>query len=145
MRKRVGRRVREREEDEMTKEEAARLWEEAQPVEVERRRTESSVLSVRLGRLVFRELVLRARREGKGPATLARELIEEGLARKEGASVSLVAELLVRRLSESGFYSPITVLLTDRPRLTEVAGGVLPESSTMAPEARRRVVTVGRV
>jgi predicted DNA-binding protein len=54
-------------------------------VEVERRRTESVVLSVRLPRHVFRELILAARREGKGPATLARELIEEGLARHERA------------------------------------------------------------
>jgi len=65
----------------MTKEEALRLWEEARPVEVERRRTESVVLSIRLPRRVFRELILSARREGKGPAWLAREPIEEGLAR----------------------------------------------------------------
>ncbi len=95
MRKRVGGRVR---EEEMTKEEALRLWEQARPVEVERRRRESSVLSVRLPSHVFDELVREARWQGKGPATLARELIEEGLAQREQASLPLLLERLAERL-----------------------------------------------
>ncbi len=72
MRKRVGRRLT---EDDLPKEEALRLWRQARPVQVERRRAESSVLSVRLPHHVFDELVAEAQRQGKGPATLARELV----------------------------------------------------------------------
>ena len=103
MRKRVGRRVT---EDEMTEEEALRLWKEAQPVKVERRRSGSSVLSVRLSDPVFDELVLEAQRQGKGPATLARELIEEGLARKEAAPLALLFERLAQRLWELEWKAP---------------------------------------
>ncbi len=95
MRKRVGRRLT---EDDLTKEEAMRLWKQGRPVEVERRRAESSVLSVRLPRHVFDELVAEAQRQGKGPATLARELIEEGLAQRDGVSPALLARVLAQRL-----------------------------------------------
>lgn len=78
MRKRVGRRV--GEEGEMTKDEALQLWEEARPAQVDRRGRESSVLSVRLPSHVLDELVRQARGQGKGLATLARELIEQRLA-----------------------------------------------------------------
>ena len=103
MRKRAARRVT---EDEMTKEEALRLWEEARPVKVERRRSGSSVLSVRLPDHVFDELVLEAQRQGKGPATLARELIEEGLARQEAAPLALLFERLAQRLREQQWREP---------------------------------------
>lgn len=79
MRKRVRQRVT---EDEMAKEEALRLWGETRLVKVERQRSGSTVLSVRLSNHVFDELVLEAQRRAKGPATLARELIGEGLARR---------------------------------------------------------------
>ncbi len=97
MRKRVGRPVGEK--GEMTKDEALRLWEEARPAQVDRRRRESSVLSVRLPSHVLDQLVRQARGQGKGPATLARELIEEGLARTEEASPAVLAQLLARRLA----------------------------------------------
>jgi predicted DNA-binding protein len=121
MRKRVGRRLREREQEEMTKEEALRLWEEARPVEVERRRAESSVLSVRLSHHVFDELVEEARRQGKGPATLARELIEEGLARREDTSPALLLETLARLFRNLELQKP-------RVRLTDTWRGLVVES-----------------
>jgi predicted DNA-binding protein len=158
MRKRVGRRLREREEEEMTKEEALRLWEEARPVEVERRRAESSVLSVRLSHHVFDELVEEARRQGKGPATLARELIEEGLARKEGTSPALILETLARlfrnlelgsiriRLT-SAWRGPVVESRPSAPGgatfLLSLSGGLLPETATRALEAHSKV-EVGR-
>ncbi len=104
MRKRMGRRVR---EEEMTKEETRQLWDTAQPVEVERRRRESSVLSVRLPFHVFDDLVREAYLRGKGPATLARELIEEGLARGEDAPLVLLALRLAQRLQEPVREAPL--------------------------------------
>ncbi len=112
MRKRVGRRVT---EDEITKEEALRLWKEARPVEVERRRSGSSVLSVRLPDHVFDELVLEAQRQGKGPATLARELIEEGLTGTGATSLALLFERLAERLRELQREVP-SVRFTETPR-----------------------------
>ncbi|MDR5697996.1 MAG: hypothetical protein QN135_09885 [Armatimonadota bacterium] len=124
MRKGVGRRV--RGNDEMTKEEPQRLWETAQPVGVERRRRESSVLSVRLPSHVFDELVWEAQRQGKGPATLARELIEDGLTRKEAAPLALLFERLAQRLRELQWKAP-SVHFSETP-----FGSVIkPERSTL--------------
>jgi predicted DNA-binding protein len=159
MRKRVGRRLREREEEEMSKEEALRLWEEARPVEVERRRAESSVLSVRLPHHVFDELVEEARRQGKGPATLARELIEEGLARREDTSPVLLLESLARRFRNlergqprvrltSAWHGPVVESRPGGPGgatfLLSLPGALLPQPSTRAAEAHSKV-EVGRV
>lgn len=123
MRKRVGRQVT---EEELTKEEALRLWKEARPVKVERRRSGSSVLSVRLPDRVFDELVLEARRQGKGPATLARELIEEGLARREEAPLPLFFERLAQRLRELQRQAP-SVRFSETPRgwTTQLGWGML--------------------
>jgi predicted DNA-binding protein len=156
MRKRVGRRLREREEEEMTKEEALRLWEEARPVEVERRRAESSVLSVRLSHHVFDELVEEARRQGKGPATLARELIEEGLARREDTSPALLLETLARLFRNLELQKPRVrltwrgLVVESRPSgpggatfLLSLPGGLLPQTATRALEAHSKV-EVGR-
>ena len=76
---------------------AQQMWEEATPVRVARRRGElSAVLSVRLPRQVLRDLTLMARSHGKGPGTLARELIEQGLAMQGQPSPALIAAVLAR-------------------------------------------------
>lgn len=160
MRKRVGRRPREREE-EMTKEEALRLWEKAHRVEVERRRSESSVLSTRLPHHVFDELVLEAERRGKGPATLARELIEEGLARREDVSLALLLESLARRFRSLWLEQPrvrltgvwLSLVVGSRPSVPGGGawwtfplgrpGALLPEASTGAARASGKV-EIGR-
>ena len=83
------------------RERAGRLWETAAPVEVTRPgRAMTSVLSVRMSRDLLRELTVAARREGTGPATLARELIEQGLAADPEASTALAARVLERLLAQ---------------------------------------------
>ncbi len=62
-------------------EEALRLWVEGRLVELERQRSEKSVLLVYLPHHVFDELVEEAQRQGKGPGTLAGELIEVAVMR----------------------------------------------------------------
>ncbi len=80
-----------------TPEQGDQIWREAEPVEVERpTRAMTSILSVRLPREVFRELTLTARRLGEGPATLARELIERGLAVQAESSSVILARVLLQ-------------------------------------------------
>ena len=61
------------------REEQLRLWNEAVPVEVDRRDPGTSSLIVRLSHRVFDRLVIEARRRKVGPGKLAAALIEEGL------------------------------------------------------------------
>lgn len=87
---------------EISRREAERMWREATPVEVERRpRAMSSVLSIRIPRELLRELESAARSQGKGPTTLARELIEQGLAAGPTASVPLLAKVASRLADET--------------------------------------------
>ncbi len=79
-------RARRRTDDELTKGEALRLWRQARPVALERRNAGGSVLGARLPAPVLEELVAEAQRQGKGPAALARELVEEAVARKRHGS-----------------------------------------------------------
>lgn len=127
MRKRVGRRLT---EDDLPKEDALRLWRQARPVQVERQRAESSVLSVRLPHHVFDELVAEAQRQGKGPATLARELIEEGLARKEEASPALLFRRVAQLLEDRAVRAALV-------RFIQVSGGgvVQPRAGSLWPSS----------
>lgn len=154
MRKRVGRRLT---EDDLTKEEVLRLWKRSRPVEVERRRAESSVLSVRLPHHLFDELVAEAQRQGKGPATLARELIEEGLARKEEASLALLFHRLAQRLEDLFVGAPSVRFIQVpghvmvQPRAGSLGpspwasampgrpGAAIPKTTTRTPEVHTRV------
>ncbi len=70
----------------LTKREALRLWNKGRPVQVDRRPARSTVVSVPLPNPVFDELVAEARRQGKGPAAVAREMVEEAVARKRHRS-----------------------------------------------------------
>lgn len=86
----------------VSRRQAQRMWEEATPVQVIRRRGElSAVLSVRLPRQVLKDLTLAARRQGKGPGTLARELVEQGLALQLSPSPALIARVLTRFLESA--------------------------------------------
>jgi hypothetical protein len=83
-------------------EEAERMWEEATPVQVDRRpRAMDTVLSIRMPRQLLRELEITARSQEKGPTTLARELIEQGLALGPSASVPLLAKVASRLADET--------------------------------------------
>jgi hypothetical protein len=77
-------------------------WQRGQPVELDRSgpETSSSVLSVRMPRSLLKELSTAARRIGKGPATLARELIEQGLALDHPASNEVLGRVLGRVIQQ---------------------------------------------
>jgi predicted DNA-binding protein len=77
-------------------------WQKGQPVELDRSgaETSSSVLSVRMPRSLLKELSTAARRIGKGPATLARELIEQGLALDHPASNEVLGRVLGRVIQQ---------------------------------------------
>lgn len=150
MRKRVGRRLT---EDDLPKEEALRLWRQARPVQVERRRAESSVLSVRLPQHLLDELVAEAQRQGKGPATLARELIEEGLARKEEVSPALLFRRLAQFLEDRAVEAPSVRFIqvtgggVVQPRAGSLwrsswASAMLGRPGTQLPETTTRTPTV---
>ena len=86
----------------ISREEAERMWEEATPVEVERRRGGmNTVLSIRMTKGLLGELEIAARSQGKGPTTLGRELIEQGLALGPSASVPLLAKVASRLAEET--------------------------------------------
>lgn len=86
----------------ISREEAERMWEEATPVEVERRPGGmNTVLSIRMTNELLGELEIAARSGGKGPTTLARELIEQGLALGPSASVPLLAKVASRLAEET--------------------------------------------
>ena len=86
----------------ISREEAERMWEEATPVEVERRPGGmNTVLSIRMKDELLGELEIAARSQGKGPTTLARELIEQGLALGPSASVPLLAKVASRLAEET--------------------------------------------
>ena len=79
---------------EISRREAERMWGEATPVEVERRPGGlNTVLSIRMTSDLLGELELAARGQGKGPTTLARELIEQGLAAGPPAPGPLPAQV----------------------------------------------------
>ncbi|OFW79127.1 MAG: hypothetical protein A2Z48_04725 [Actinobacteria bacterium RBG_19FT_COMBO_70_19] len=87
---------------EISRREAERMWGEATPVEVERRPGGlNTVLSIRMTSDLLGELELAARGQGKGPTTLARELIEQGLAAGPSASVPLLAKVASRLADET--------------------------------------------
>ena len=87
---------------EISRREAERMWREATPVEVERRPgAMDTVLSIRMTNDLLRELEIAARSQGKGPTTLARELIEQGLAAGPSASVPLLAKVASRLANET--------------------------------------------
>ena len=87
---------------EISRSEAERMWQEAAPVEVDRRpRPMNTVVSIRMPRELLRELEITARSQGKGPTTLARELIEQGLAVGPSASVPLLAKVASRLADET--------------------------------------------
>lgn len=77
-------------------------WSKGKPADLVRSaRTDSTVLSVRMRRSTLRLLTEAARDRGKGPATLARELIEQGLASVSGGDLTLAARVLERLLEAS--------------------------------------------
>ncbi len=84
-------------------EEAQRMWEQGTPVEVERppRGAMNTVLSIRMTNELLRELEITARSQGKGPTTLARELIEQGLALGPSPSVPILAKVAARLADET--------------------------------------------
>ncbi len=87
---------------EISRREAERIWAEAKPVEVERRSgAMNSMLSIRMTDDLLGELEIAARSQGKGPTTLARELIEQGLAAGPSASVPLLAKVASRLADEA--------------------------------------------
>jgi hypothetical protein len=117
---------------------AEALWEEATPVRVARRRGDlTTVLSVRLPRDILRALTLAARREGKGPGTLARELIERGLAEGGSASPARIARVLARLLTAppvsepTGHWTPLR-----EPRLAGPPGQPSQSGANTAPAAK---------
>jgi len=77
-------------------------WQQGQPVEMDRSGadTSSSVLSVRMPRTLLKELSTEARRIGKAPATLARELIEQGLALDHPTSSAVLSRVLGRLIQQ---------------------------------------------
>lgn len=89
--------------NDISREQAERMWEEATPVEVDRRPpgAMNTVLSIRMTNELLRELEISARSQGKGPTTLARELIEQGLALGPSASVPLLAKVASRLAEET--------------------------------------------
>jgi plasmid stability protein len=117
---------------------AEMMWDEAAPVQVTRRRGElTTVLSVRLPRQILRELTLVARRHGKGPGTLARELIEQGLAAEGSASPVRIASVLVRLLeSAAALEAPARWVPLEEPPLGIPAGQPIQPLSTSAPAGK---------
>ncbi len=78
---------------------ADELWRKGEPAKVERSlRSDSTVLSVRMPRETLRYLTVFAREQGKGPGTLARELIEQGLSLESAPSSNITARVLGRLL-----------------------------------------------
>ncbi len=78
---------------------AQELWTKAEPAQVQRPlRSMGSVLSVRMSRDTLQSLTQAARRQGKGPATFARELIEQGLALESNEFSGVFARVLERLL-----------------------------------------------
>ncbi len=77
------------------------MWEKGEPTKLDRpSRAMTSLLSVRLPRDVLRQLTLAARQQGKGPATLARELIEQGLTLEETELRPIFLRVLARFLEK---------------------------------------------
>jgi hypothetical protein len=77
------------------------VWSKAEPTRlVRRKKADTTVLSVRMSRSTLRLLVEIGRELGKGPATLARELIEQGIALKSGKAAHLAVRVLERVLEE---------------------------------------------
>lgn len=112
---------------------ARQMWEEATPVRVARRRGElSAVLSVRLPRQVLRDLTLAARSQGKGPGTLARDLIEQGLTMQARPSRALIAAVLTRLLeSTAALEQPWHWEPLSQPPMRFPAGRPIPSPSTV--------------
>ena len=82
---------------ELGPEHTGQLFRGAKHVKVDRASNAmTSILSIRLPREVFRALSIAARRRGKGPTTLARELIEQGLAEDRSESPVLALRVLTR-------------------------------------------------
>ncbi|HSZ36936.1 MAG TPA: hypothetical protein VK773_07575 [Acidimicrobiales bacterium] len=79
-------------------------FERSEKVEIERPepRNLASVLSVRMSRELLRELTIAARSVDKGPATLARELIERGLVDDFAPTPALIGKVLSRLLDQLG-------------------------------------------
>jgi plasmid stability protein len=114
------------------------MWDEAAPVQVTRRRGElTTVISVRLPRQILRELTLAARRHGRGPGTLARELIEQGLAAEGGASPFRIASVLAHLLeSAAALEPPARWVPLEEPPLRIPAGRPIQPLSTTAPAGK---------
>lgn len=117
----------------VSRRQAQQMWEEATPVRVTRRRGElSAVLSVRLPRQVLRDLTLAARSQGKGPGTLGRELIEQGLATQARPSRALIAAVLTRLLeSTTALEQPWRWEPLSQPPMRFPVGRPIPSPSTI--------------
>lgn len=77
-----------------------RTWAEAQQTQmVKPTRTDSTILSVRMPRSTLQLLTQKAREQGKGPATLARELIEQGMALSSADEIGLAVRVLERLMA----------------------------------------------
>ena len=77
------------------------LWEKGKSARIKRPADDkkTSVFSIKMDRELLRLLVEKAREQGVGPSTLARELIEEGLmARGEELPLHHVFEILQTRI-----------------------------------------------
>ncbi len=85
----------------LSRREAEEMWEKSEPIKLERTsRAMTSLLSVRLPRDVLRQLTLAARQQRKGPATLARELIEQGLTLQDAEVRPIFFRVLARFLEK---------------------------------------------
>jgi len=86
-------------EKERERQDADAMWRKSRPTKVDRPAERmTTVLSVRMPREVIRALTIVAREQDKGPSTLARELIEKGLALESGAPSSLAFQVFGRIL-----------------------------------------------
>ncbi len=96
-------------------EHTAELFRGAKRVELQRPAGPmTTILSVRMPREVFHALSVVARQQEKGPATLAREFIERGLAQEPIESPTLAMRLLGRLLE----LVPEEWYPFDRPRVS---------------------------
>ncbi|MFA5786150.1 MAG: hypothetical protein WDA71_04060 [Actinomycetota bacterium] len=76
-------------------------WRKGKPADIKRTRPATSVLSVRVPRDLLKELANRARREGKAPSILARELLERGLSPDSPTTPAELARAFSRWVEES--------------------------------------------
>ncbi len=80
-------------------EDLAEAWEQGDPVEIRRSKGDTSVLSIRVQRSVLEQLTAAGKRQDCPPTRLARQFIEEGLARAGEDDPVLLARVTERLFS----------------------------------------------